>query len=79
MRYTTVADKSLLPPIAGIDMTPLPEAAFQIAIAPPLRGLIYIIFRSCRHMFLLPPIAGIDISFQIFRKLFFTIAPNCGD
>lgn len=27
---------------------------------------------------LLPPIAGIDISFQIFRKLFFTIAPIVG-
>lgn len=39
MRYTTVADKSLLPPIAGIDMTPLPEAAFQIAIAPPIAGI----------------------------------------
>lgn len=30
-------------------------------------------------MYLLPPIAGIDISFQIFRKLFFTIAPHRGD
>lgn len=61
MRYTTVADKSLLPPIAGIDMTPLPEAAFQIAIAPPLRGLIHIKLIVRIVIVLLPPIAGIDI------------------